>query len=298
MNRKVPEKIGWRGQIPSPVLKLGVLLLLVTVPLVWRCDKKNPAEPTRTIPAPEGWELVWHDEFDGANIDPNKWGHEVNATGGGNNELQYYTSRSENSFLEAGSLVIQALKERYTGPEGTRDYTSARLRTYLKGDWKYGRFDIKAKLPYGQGLWPAIWMLPTASKYGGWPASGEIDIMELVGHEPNKVYGTIHFANDQRQVVSRGAAYVLLSGNFSDDFHIFTLEWEPAQIHWYVDGLFYQRQNEWYTANAAFPAPFDQYFHLILNVAVGGTWPGNPDFSTIFPQKLIVDYVRVFKKSD
>jgi len=262
------------------------------------CQKENPTAEgnANKIPAPSGWELVWNDEFDDAVININKWSHEVNAQGGGNNELQYYTARPENSFIENGCLVIQALKERYTGPEGTRDFTSARLRTYRKGDWRYGRFDIKAKLPYGRGLWPAIWMMPTESKYGGWAASGEIDIMELLGHEPNKVYGTLHYGGEYPRNVHSGKSYTLPQGNFSDDFHLFTLEWDSTQIRWYVDGTFYQSQEKWYTESAPYPAPFDQNFYLILNVAVGGNWPDNPDLSTVFPQKMIVDYVRVYRR--
>src|SRR3989442_3945191 len=131
---------------------------------------------------PPGWELVWSDEFDGRTLDASKWEFEVNARGGGNNELQYYVTN--NARVKNGLLFIEARKEHYTGPAGTRDYTSSRLRTRLKGDWKYGRFDIRAKLPRGRGMWPAIWLLPTDEAYGGWPNSGEIDIMELIGHEP------------------------------------------------------------------------------------------------------------------
>jgi len=188
------------------------------------------------------------------------------------------------------------LKEHFTGPEGTREYTSARLRTLRKGDWKYGRFDIKAKLPFGQGLWPAIWMMPSEEKYGGWAASGEIDIMELVGHEPNKVYGTLHYGGEWPDDVQSGKSYTLPQGRFADDFHLFTIEWDTTQFRWYVDGIFYQSQNQWYTKNVAYPAPYDQYFHLLLNVAVGGNWPGDPDNSTVFPQQMVVDYVRVFKR--
>jgi beta-glucanase (GH16 family) len=280
-------------------LKPAIIVLSLLALPIFFCSKKDK-NPTKSdendIPTPEGWELVWHDEFDGTAIDPKKWEHEVNAQGGGNNELQYYTNRPENSFLENGSLVIQALKERYTGPEGTREYTSARLRTLRKGDWKYGRFDIKAKLPFGQGLWPAIWMMPSESKYGGWAASGEIDIMELIGHESNKVYGTLHYGGAWPKNVQSGKSYTLPQGTFADDFHLFTIEWDTTQFRWYVDEIFYQSQTQWHTSSAPYPAPFDQYFHLILNVAAGGNWPGNPDNTTIFPQKMIVDYVRVFKK--
>ncbi len=273
-------------------LVIGMLLCAVA-----NCKKKNPVENENcAIPTPEGWELVWHDEFNGTIIDLNKWSHEVNAQGGGNNELQYYTSRPENSYLENGCLVIAALKEHYTGPEGTRDYTSARLRTLRKGDWKYGRFDIRAKLPFGQGLWPAIWMMPSESKYGGWAASGEIDIMELLGHDPAKVYGTLHYGGEWPNNVHTGKSYSLPQGNFSGDFHLFSIEWDTTQFRWYVDDIFYQSQTQWYSSQAEYPAPFDEYFYLLLNVAVGGNWPGNPDNSTIFPQKMVVDYVRVFKR--
>lgn len=274
-----------------------ILIILILCSSLASCQKKNPIDnDNQNIPTPEGWELVWHDEFDGTSIDLNKWEYEVNAQGGGNNELQYYTNRSENSFIENGNLVIQALKENYTGPEGTREYTSARLRTLRKGDWKYGRFDIKAKLPFGQGIWPAIWMMPSESKYGGWAASGEIDILELLGHESNKVYGTLHYGGQWPAHVHTGKSYTLSQGTFADEFHLFTIEWDTTQFRWYVDGIFYQSQTQWHTANAPYPAPFDQYFHLILNVAVGGNWPGNPDNTTVFPQMMIVDYVRVFKK--
>ncbi len=267
--------------------------------IVDNCKKASTApniKQPQEIPAPPGYQLVWHDEFEGTEIDRSKWEHEVNAKGGGNNELQYYTDRLVNSYVKDGVLIIQALKEHYTGPEGTREYTSARLRTKNKGDWKYGYFEIKAKLPKGKGLWPAIWMLPTDWVYGSWAASGEIDIMELLGHEPNKVYGTLHYGGPYPNNVFSGTFYVLPEGDFSQDFHVFALEWDTTSISWYVDGKRYQTQTEWYTTAAPYPAPFDQRFHLILNVAVGGNWPGNPDQTTQFPQRMIVDYVRVFQK--
>ena len=281
--------------------KYNALLLIFLFYLSNCADSSTAPKQSDTdnvIPEPEGWELVWHDEFNGDAVDLTKWEYEVNADGGGNNELQYYTDRSQNSGVLDSVLVIQALKETYTGPEGTRQYTSARLRTKYKGDWKYGRFDIRAKLPYGKGLWPAIWMLPTDWVYGGWAASGEIDIMELIGHEPQKVYGTLHYGGAFPNNVHSGDSYTLPVGNFSTDFHIFTLEWDSTQIRWYVDGTFYQMQNSWYSTGGEYPAPFDQRFHLILNVAVGGNWPGNPDNSTVFPQRMEVDYVRVYRRSE
>ncbi len=255
--------------------------------------------PSQAFPQAESsnkrWTLVWSDEFDGPGIDATKWEHEVNGRGGGNHELQYYTDRASNSFVENGCLVIQALREDYTGPDGTRAYTSARLRTLNKGDWLYGRFEIRAKLPTGQGLWPAIWMLPSDWAYGSWAASGEIDIMELLGHQPNKVYGTLHYGGTAPDNVHTGADFSLGSGDFTNQFHVFALEWEPNEIRWQVDGNWYAKQTAWRTAGADYPAPFNRRFHLLLNVAVGGDWPGSPDDKTEFPQRMVVDYVRVYK---
>jgi beta-glucanase (GH16 family) len=261
-------------------------------------DENNPSgtiNPTDTIPV---WNLIWSDEFDGTNIDLTKWEHEVNGEGGGNNELQYYTDRELNSLIDDGKLVIRALKENYTGPDGTREYTSARLRTMHRGDWKYGRFEIRAKLPIGQGLWPAIWMLPTDWVYGGWAASGEIDIMELVGHDPVRVYGTLHYGGEWPNNVQSGDSYALSIGSFTSAFHTFALEWEENEFRWYVDDILYLTQNSWYSDRGSYPAPFNQRFHILLNVAVGGNWPGNPDNTTTFPQTMIVDYVRVYTKAE
>ena len=244
------------------------------------------------------WKLVWSDEFDGSAIDPAKWEFEVNAKGGGNNELQYYTDRPENARIENGTLVIEARKEEFTGAEGTRSYTSARLRSPNRGDWKHGRFEIRARLPKTQGLWPAIWMLPTDWAYGPWPHSGEIDIMELLGHETSKVYGTLHYANATTgKHTHTGTFYTLPNGSFSEEFHTFAVEWDEKEFRWFVDGHCYQQQNAWETDKAPYPAPFDQRFHLLLNVAVGGNWPGNPDASSVFPQRMEVDYVRVYQRA-
>ncbi len=240
----------------------------------------------------EGWELVWQDEFDGTEIDLDKWSHEVNGKGGGNRELQYYTDFSENSFVENGNLVIEAREERYLG----RNYTSARIRTLGKGDWKYGRFEARIRLPEGQGIWPAFWMLPTAWSYGGWPTSGEIDIMEMVGHTPGTVHGTLHYGSLGNHIYT-GTDYDLPAGEkFIDNFHVFAIEWEEEEMRWYVDGELYQTQNKWETKNQPFPAPFDQEFHIILNLAVGGNWPGDPGAGTTFPQRMEVDYVRVYQR--
>lgn len=244
----------------------------------------------------DGWRLVWQDEFDGPQLDPSKWEFEVNAAGGGNAELQYYVTN--NVSLRDGKLLIEARNLPYSGPEGTRSFTSSRIRTKRKADWKYGRFEIRAKLPQGRGLWPAIWMLPTDNVYGGWPHSGEIDIVELLGHEPGRVHGTLHYSNLEKHHTYRGTNYTSRTRSFADDFHVFRLDWSPGMFHWYVDDQLYQTQTQWASGVKSFPAPFDQRFHLILNLAVGGNWPGKPDANTVFPQAMIVDFVRVYQRAD
>ncbi|MTH54140.1 family 16 glycosylhydrolase [Bacillus mangrovi] len=245
----------------------------------------------------EDWNLIWQDEFTGASIDEGKWNFIQGGGGYGNNELQNYTNRSKNARVEDGSLVIEAHKE----PLGGNDYTSAKLTTQNKGDWTYGRYEIRAKLPKGQGIWPAIWMMPTDyDLYSGWPASGEIDIMELLGHAPNEVHGTLHYGLPWKNT---GEVYRLPQGakDFSEDYHTFSIDWEPGEFRWYVDGVLYAKQNDWYSKNAnaaapyTYPAPFDRDFFLQLNLAVGGNWPGYPDSTTQFPNRMLVDYVRVYE---
>jgi beta-glucanase (GH16 family) len=242
------------------------------------------------------WKLVWSDEFEGDSIDMAKWQFEVNGDGGGNNELQYYTDRKKNAQIRDGKLVITAIKEDYTGADGKKKpYTSARLKTKGKGDWKYGRMEARIKLVKGKGMWPAFWMMPTDAVYGGWARSGEIDIMELVGHEANTVYGTLHYGDGWPKNVHTGDKTVLKSGDFDDDFHVFAVEWEEGVIRWYLDGVRYQTQTKWNSVSGPYPAPFDQKFFIILNLAVGGAWPGKPADSTRFPQSMEVDYVRVYQ---
>jgi beta-glucanase (GH16 family) len=248
---------------------------------------------------PTVWSLVWGDEFSGANgsaVDSTKWGFDIGGNGWGNNELETYTNRTANAIIENGSLVIKALRETYTGSDNiTRNYTSARLLTRNKFTQTYGRFEARIKLPYGQGIWPAFWMLGDNIGTAGWPNCGEIDIMENIGREPSIVHGTFHGPG-----YSGGggvtAAYTLTNGRrFSDDFHTFAVEWEPNVIRFYADGLLYSTRTP-----ADLPAGtswvFDHPFFIILNVAVGGSWPGNPDATTVFPQQMQVDYVRVYQR--
>ncbi len=243
------------------------------------------------------WQLVWEDEFDGNELDTTKWsyqtgtGAEYGLTDWGNNELQYY--REQNVTVSDGSLHIVAKRESYGG----KGYTSGRIRTIEKGDWTYGRFEFRAKLPRGQGFWPAIWMLPTDLEYGGWAASGEIDIMENVGYEPTTVHGTLHFGAAWPDNNYKGAPYETTGWPFSKVFYDFALEWEEGEIRWYVNGQLFQTlgEGDWDSRGHDFPAPFDKRFHLLLNVAVGGNWPGDPDGTTEFPQEMVVEYVKVYK---
>ena len=236
--------------------------------------------------------LVWSDEFDAAALDLTKWtpqigdGCDINLCGWGNNELEYY--RAENAVVSNGTLKIIAKQE----SAGNRNYTSARLRSINKGDWTYGRFEARMKLPTAQGMWPAFWMLSTDETYGGWPRSGEIDIMELIGKEPDRAYGTMHYGMPPPNNSSQGTNFQLNSGTFSDAFHTFAIEWEPNAIRWYVDDFLFLTKTS--SDVGALTWPFNQRFHLLLNLAVGGAWPGNPNSSTGFPQMMEVDYVRVY----
>ncbi|MCH8567936.1 MAG: family 16 glycosylhydrolase [Balneolales bacterium] len=241
------------------------------------------------------WELVWSDEFGGEELDLSKWTFQL-GTGAnyglinwGNNEQQFYTDREENLFIQDGMLHIRALQEQFSG----RSYTSARIRSYNKGDWTYGRFEVRAKLPEGQGLWPAIWMMPTDNVYGGWPQSGEIDIMEALGHQPHISYGSVHYGPVWPNNRFRTGSITKPEGTFSEDFSVYAIEWEPGVIRFYVDDQLFFIVTENHLA--PYNWPFDQRFHFILNVAVGGHWPGYPDETTEFPQEMIVDYVRVYQ---
>lgn len=244
-------------------------------------------------------EPVWQDEFDGETLDYSKWEIEVNAFGGGNNELQVYTDRKENVRVENGHLILEARRDNH-GIAGTvREFSSGRIRSKRRGDWKYAKVVVRAKLPEGKGLWPAIWMLPTDERYGKWAASGEIDIMEFKGQKPAQIWGTLHYGKAWPDNTHSGAIYRLPAGqSFTDDFHNFAVEWEPGVIRWYVDGQLWQTQRKWHTAGAPFPAPFDQPFHLILNLAVGGKFVGNPSSKTPFPAQMRVDYVRVYQRRE
>ena len=242
----------------------------------------------------EGWEIVWYDEFDSTSLDMNKWSYEVGGHGFGNNELQFYTNDTSNVFTKEGVLHIRAKFEAAGIGESTnlRNFSSARLRTLGKGDWKYVRIDVKAKLALGQGIWPAIWMLPTDWTYGNWPKSGEIDIMEHVNLE-NRFLGTVH---SESQHGSNGVGGEIEVQGLNENFHDYSLEWDSDQMSFaFNDSIFFTLNKADYTDDEEH-WPFDQPFFLILNLAVGGNWPGSPNSSTEFPSKFFINYVRVYEK--
>lgn len=296
------------------------ITLALTIAMVTGCALRLSS----TDQAPAGWTLVWSDEFDGAQVDGAKWDFDLgngffqydqNAwiPGWGNRELQYYTRESQNVFVKDGMLHLRALRE---GRDGA-GYTSGRLTTRKRDGSElfsktYGRFEFRAKLPTGQGVWPALWMLPRDDKYGGWASSGEIDVTEARGQSPTRVDGTLHYGARWQANTSSGNSYVFPAGESIADFHLYALEWEPGEIRWLVDDKLYARQAFWWSSSRVngvkgiaperesdlnpWPAPFDQPFYLIINLAIGGDYLGNPDKTTPFPAEMLVDYVRVYDK--
>jgi len=255
----------------------------------------TPITPPTATPHGSNWTLVWSDEFNGASLDGSNWTSEVNGSGMGNNELEYYTNGQNLSF-ENGALVITARQENpanYQCWYGTCTYTSGRINTQGKRQFTYGRIEARIRVPYGQGIWPAFWMLGNDIGTAGWPSCGEIDIMENIGREPNIVHGTVH-GPGYSGAAGIGGPYTLPSGKFSDAYHVFAVEWENNVFRWYVDGNLYFTLNR-STVESRGQWVFDHPHFIILNLAVGGAWPGNPDGTTVFPQRMYIDYVRVYQ---
>ncbi len=262
----------------------------------------NIGNPTLTVadntPVSAGGslKLEWSDEFGGEKLDPYKWyfetgdGSQYGIPGWGNNELQWYLPDS--ALLSDGKLVITARKETVSG----NSYTSARINTRDRFAFRYGRIEARIRLPAGQGLWPAFWLLPQQDSYGGWAASGEIDILEarnLGGTGGNSIFGGLVYGGTWPNQIGSGENYVVAT-NVTTDFHVYALEWDAAEIRWYVDDLLFAVRNTWSSSGGAFPAPFDKPFHVLFNVAVGGNYAGSPTSTTVFPVTMEVDYVRVY----
>ncbi len=266
---------------------------LLALPALSCSQSKNP------VGGDEGYQLVWSDEFEADGLpDARKWRYETGGSGWGNNELQYYTERDpDNARVENGRLVIEARKEEYQG----KAYTSARLRTRGVGDWLYGKIEVEARLPSGRGTWPAIWMLPSQQSYGTtyWPDNGEIDIMEHVGYDPDVVHATVHTRAYYHSIgTQKGAQKTVPTAR--SDFHVYSIEWEPDSIRAFIDGTpYFTFRNERLTnPDATWQEwPFDKPFHLLLNLAVGGDWGGAQGVDpSIWPQRMEVEYVRVYQK--
>jgi len=276
-----------------------------------------PANDTATRKASSNsnvspWTIVWRDEFSSETLDTTKWKYETGNwivddagngidAGWGNNEKQFYTDSEENIYLEDGKLVLTAKVEETTDQFGTYDYTSGKLVTNGLFSKKYGKIQARMKLPPGQGLWPAFWMMPKDSVYGDWAASGEIDIMEAAGSKPGHIGGTIHYGGVWPNNTYTGEEYDFAAGEDITDYHVYEIEWEPGEIRWYVDGKHYSTKNNWYargegeSLNYSYPAPFDQEFYMILNLAVGGWYDGDPEDDSVLPASVLVDYVRVYE---
>ena len=256
-----------------------------------------PGSVTTSTPQIDGYDLLWSDEFDGGRLNEDIWSYDPHEPGWTNNELQEYTTSTENVYVKDGKLVIKAVK---TQKDGKDYYTSGKIKSQNKKDFMYGKVVVSAKVPRGQGLWPAIWMMPTdEDHYGQWPKCGEIDIMEVLGSTVTKAYGTVHYGEPHAE---QQKAFKLKKGSFADSFHEFSVEWEPGEMRFFIDGELYHTVNDWFTAvegeeEKPYPAPFDQPFFVQLNLAVGGDWPGDPDETTDFDKaQFEVDYVRVYQK--
>src|SRR5215467_6949410 len=279
----------------SPHRVPGLLLAAIVLSSL-SCGGGAPLQP----PSAKGWTLVWSDEFngpDGSAPDSSKWTYDTGGKGWGNSELECYTNSSQNAQIQGGNLVITARQQAITCSDGTASsYTSARLKTQSLFTQAYGRFEARIKIPAGQGMWPAFWMLGNNITTTGWPACGEIDIMENIGKEPGTVHGSLHGPSTTSRTSDATAPFSLPAGQtFADAFHLYAVEWEPGVVRFYVDTNLYATftQSQWPAGGAWV---FDHPFFLLLNVAVGGTWPGSPDNTTQFPQQMLVDYVRVYTK--
>ena len=269
---------------------------LVTVLFVLGAWSAVPASDS-SAPSTGKWELVWSDEFNASALDPSKWVVDTGGEGWGNHELEYYTARPQNVTTRRGKLVITALREKYTGSDQvSREYTSARLKSQGKFSQAYGRFEARIKIPYGQGMWPAFWMLGDDIDTASWPNCGEIDVMENIGREPFLIHGSIHGTGYSGDVGIEAPYRLPGKKPFAHGFHLFAVEWEPAAVRFYVDKTLYVTRTP-ADLHPGWKWVFDHPFFLLLNLAVGGDWPGSPDASTVFPRTMLVDYVRVYRRA-
>lgn len=245
-----------------------------------------------------GYQLIWEDTFDGDSLNLDDWNIEVHEPGWVNSELQEYTTSPANTYVKDGMLVLKPIKA--MDDSGKVSYTSGRVSTQYKHDFTYGIFEARLRVPAGKGFLPAFWLMTTSEEqHGQWPRCGEIDIMEILGHDTRTNYGTIHYGIPHQQ---KQGMCTLDTGSFSEEFHTFALKWEPGRLSWYVDGKCFFAESEWYSVSEVdgkrpYPAPFNHDFYIILNLAVGGSWPGDPDETTDIDNSVYeIDYVKVYQK--
>ena len=262
-------------------------------------SSQTPSGLTEADLLKQGYKLKWKDDFNGDSLNKADWNVETHEPGWVNSEWQAYVDSADNIQVKDGKLLLKPIKT--VDKDGNASYTSGRINTQGRHDFKYGYFECRAKVPTGKGYLPAFWMMPTDENlYGQWPKCGEIDIMEVMGQETNKAYGTIHYGEPHAQ--SQGTYSVSAADNFADNYHTYAVDWEPGKITWYIDGIKYHEESDWFSAKenqgtVAYPAPFDQPFYMILNLAVGGSWVGYPDESTTYDdQQFAIDYVKVYQK--
>lgn len=262
-------------------------------------SSQTPSGLTEAELLKQGYKLKWKDDFNGDSLNKADWNVETHEPGWVNSEWQAYVDSADNIQVKDGKLLLKPVKT--VDKDGNASYTSGRINTQGRHDFKYGYFECRAKVPTGKGYLPAFWMMPTDENlYGQWPKCGEIDIMEVMGQETNKAYGTIHYGEPHAQ--SQGTYSVSAADNFADNYHTYAVDWEPGKITWYIDGIKYHEESDWFSAKenqgtVAYPAPFDQPFYMILNLAVGGSWVGYPDDTTTYDdQEYAIDYVKVYQK--
>jgi beta-glucanase (GH16 family) len=294
MQKDSPRPVALPAVAPYPgVTEKVSAYFLLTLLLAAMLSLKLHAQPAESLPG--DWQLAWSDEFtqpDGSSPDPAKWGFETGGNGWGNNELEFYTDRTNNVRIEDGKLVLEAVKEKYQD----KNFTSGRILTQGKWSWTYGLVEARIKIPRGRGIWPAFWMLGTSITSNSWPNCGEIDIMENIGREPGTIHGTVH-GPGYSGAHGIGKPVSLPDGAaVADDFHVFAMDCEPGSVTWFMDG------KKYFSITPANLPPntkwvFDKPKYLLFNLAVGGMWPGYPDATSTYPQRLVVDYVRIYQKS-
>lgn len=300
-------RVGGSNMVRKNLVFVLLFSFMMNVGVISSAAENNDAEDTNTNN--HDWKLTWEDNFEGTELNTDNWSVDTGngfydaednwVEGWGNEELQSY--QEDNVIVDNGTLVLEGREETVSDEKGTFDFTSGKIQSQGKFSQKYGKFEAKLALPEGQGYWPALWMMPEEDVYGNWAASGEIDIMEAAGGRPNHIGGAIHYGGEWPNNKYTAKDYDFSEGKGITDYNVYSVEWEPGEIRWYVNEELFQTANDWSSTNEDgsvehnYPAPFDQEFHLILNLAIGGWYDGDPTESTVFPGQVKVDYVRAYE---